>query len=170
LNVTYSGDIESSTPYFSDEMIRKAFSKMLSSLGWMKQLKSLIILQDGRVSTDDISVHEEIMGWILKEVQEGSLKGKLERLWICVKNLWHDDCPVTCSSVKSCVVDSKRYTKPTSQEYPIWLDDERYQHLEYLAEVPLGSLKFCDLKYIRSYFPSSYEVQSNLVISCAKLI
>lgn len=131
-----------------EESTEEARAELLPHLGWMKTLKSLVILRGDSPSgyyQDDYFIHEFLF-W-LKEVKGGSFIN-LERFWIEEDDLifQFEDGYMTGPLVKSFVLPQEAF----SYGYPLVLDDARYQQLEHLSNIIFSPLEqLSDLKYIR---------------------
>lgn len=127
--------------------IEKAQSELFPHLGWMKQLRSLIILLRKPYEYDDFIA--AFFNWF----KEGPSPDSLERLWITSECLGASQI-MTCPSVKSLFV-------PTHQEWwhhtrslrtlPAELGHQNYRHIEHLSYVDFENTLNClsNLKYIR---------------------
>ena len=120
----------------------------------MKNLKSLVILRNDRGTFSLIDYYiREFFDWFKKYIQKDS-PNSLERLWITEDDLLEANydyvyLQLNGTSIKSCVWDKELFKQ---ELYPAELNDERFQHLEHIADVffldhPLEHL--LNLKYAR---------------------
>lgn len=129
-----------------EEKTEEARTELLPHLGWMKTLKSLVILRGNSFYYQEDFFIQEFLFW-LKEVQGGSLIN-LERFWIEEYYLiiQLEDDYMKGPLVKSFVLPEEAFWDGSPQV----LDHERFKQLEHLANsifFPLEQLS--NLKYIR---------------------
>ncbi len=163
IKVTYTGkrcvpprDFGAGPPTNKEiERTVSAREEFVPHLAWMKNLKSLVILRNdpGTFRLIDYFI-QEFLDW-LEDYIQGDSSNSLERLWITEDELleanYYDDVylQLNGTSIKSCVWDKELFKQ---ELYPAELNDERFQHLEHIADVyfnynPLEHL--LNLKYAR---------------------
>ncbi len=151
------------------DRVRRVLVDLLPHLSWTKTLKSLVILRSGSQSNDAFEGQEDfianfifflMMDQGVPDIQNTGLIS-LERLWAneinvleqMFDNLGMDVLP--SPTVKSIILPRKIF--PDWDGFVDWdnlpqalLTNERYLHLEHLAEVIFARFEFlANLKYIR---------------------
>ncbi len=143
-------------PYDEFNRIRvKIQARLLPHLGWMRQLKSLVILRSNsppRCLQDQIM--SNLLFWLLEEQDEPV--HSLQRFWINDDDLlteYNEDL-MTGPSVKSLTLNE-------TEGLQFELLDERYRHLEHVAGLHFqGFDHLPDLKYFRGMCAFDDEVKN----------
>lgn len=120
-------------------MLDKIEAEIFTLLGWMKNLKSLVILRRCGYNFVNKGIHffKRLLDWLLPQLLS------LERLWV---NETYNDFSSSPPFLKSLISAYSPYANL------IGLKDKRFASLEHVAEVLFSSLGLHpNLKYVQGY-------------------